>query len=73
MKNSTIVLFGIWIALAILDIVDLFVNVPLVFGVIFAILNSVIIIGNIPMVVEVFKTRKLEKKLKKEDNGVQLQ
>ena len=73
MKNSTIVLFVIWIALAVLDIIALFTNVPLAFGIAFGIMNVTIMLGSIPMFVEEFKVRKLTKKLKEEDNGVQLQ
>lgn len=73
MKNSTIVLFVMWIALAVLDIVALFANVPIAFGIAFGIMNVTIMLGSIPMFVEEFKVRKLTKKLKEEDNGVQLQ
>ena len=73
MKNSTIVLFVMWIALAVLDIIALFANVPLAFGIAFGIMNVTIMLGSIPMFVEEFKVRKLTKKLKEEDNGVQLQ
>lgn len=66
MKNSSLVLFFIWIALAILDIVALFTNVPLAFGIAFAILNGTIILGSIPLFIEEFKVRKEVKKLKKE-------
>ena len=74
MKNSTIVLFVIWIALAILDIVALFTNVPLAFGIAFAIMNCTIMIGSIPLFIEEHKVRKLTKQLTEEDkaDGVQL-
>lgn len=62
-----------WIALAVLDIVALFANVPIAFGIAFGIMNVTIMLGSIPMFVEEFKVRKLTKKLKEEDNGVQLQ
>ena len=63
MKNSTIVLFFIWIVLAILDIVALFANVPLAFGIAFSILNGTIILGSIPLFVQEFKDRKYRKYL----------
>ena len=63
MKNSTIVLFIAWIVFAILDIVALFTNIPLAFGVLFGLLNGMIIIGSIPLFVNEFKNRKYEKYL----------
>ena len=73
MKNSTIVLFFIWIALAVLDIIALFTNVPLAFGIAFAIMNGTIMLGSIPLFIQEFKDRKYQKYLKEGDNGVQLQ
>lgn len=66
MKNSTIIVFLIWIALAIVDIVALFVNVPLAFGIAFGILNTTVILGSIPMFIQEFKDRKYTKMLKEE-------
>lgn len=66
MKNSTIVLFVLWIALAVLDIVALFANVPLVFGILFGVLNGVIVFGSIPLFIEEFKRRKKAKLLEAE-------
>ncbi len=63
MKNSTIVLFVLWIVFAILDIVALFTNVPLAFGIIFGLLNGTIILGSIPLFVQEFKDRKYRKYL----------
>lgn len=63
MKNSTIVLFVLWIVFAILDIVALFTNVPLAFGIIFGLLNGTIILGSIPLFVQEFKDRKYRKNL----------
>lgn len=71
MKNSSLILFIIWIALAILDIVALFTNVPLAFGIAFAILNGTIILGSIPMFIEEFRDRKHKKmaeKIQPEEN-----
>ena len=73
MKNSTIVLFVIWIALAVLDIIALFTNVPLAFSIAFAIMNGTIMLGSIPLFIQEFKDRKYQKYLKEGDNGVQLQ
>ncbi len=61
MKNSTIVLFVLWIIFAVLDIVGLFANMPLVFGILFGILNTTVIIGAIPMFVQEFRDRKYQK------------
>ena len=61
MKNSSLFLFFIWIVLAILDIVALFTNVPLAFGILFAILNGTIILGSIPLFIEEFRMRKKSK------------
>ena len=44
--------------MAILDIVALFTNVPLAFGIAFAILNGTIILGSIPLFIEEFKVSK---------------
>lgn len=67
MKNSLIVLLTIWVALAILDIVALFVHIPLLFGIVFGVMNSIIIMfGIIPMVVDEFKIRKMAKQIIKE-------
>lgn len=63
MNNSTIVLFVLWIVFAILDIVALFTNVPLAFGIIFGLLNGTIILGSIPLFVQEFKDRKYRKYL----------
>ena len=69
MKNSTIVLFIIWIALAILDIVALFTNVPLAFGIAFGVMNVTIILGSIPLFIQEFKDRKYQKYLKEEPSN----
>ena len=67
MKNSLIVLLTIWVALAILDIVDLFVNLPLFLGIVFGVMNCIIIMfGIIPMVVDELKIRKMTKQIIKE-------
>ena len=67
MKNSLIVLLTIWVALAILDIVALFANLPLFLGIVFGVMNSIIIMfGIIPMVVDEFKIRKMTKQIIKE-------
>ena len=67
MKNSLIVLLTIWVALAILDIVALFVHIPLFLGIVFGVMNSIIIMfGIIPMVVDEFKIRKMTKQIIKE-------
>ena len=66
MKNSTIVLFIIWIALAIVDIVALFTNVPIAFGIAFACLNVTVILGSIPLFIQEFRDRKYQKYLKEE-------
>ena len=47
--------------MAILDIVALFTNVPLAFGILFAILNGTIILGSIPLFIEEFRMRKKNK------------
>lgn len=47
--------------MAILDIVALFTNVPLAFGIAFAILNGTIILGSIPLFIEEFRMRKKNK------------
>lgn len=69
MKNSTIVLFIIWIALAILDIVALFTNVPLAFSIAFCVMNVTIILGSIPLFIQEFKDRKYQKYLKEEPSN----
>ena len=69
MKNSTIVLFIIWIALAILDIVALFTNVPLAFSIAFGVMNVTIILGSIPLFIQEFKDRKYQKYLKEEPSN----
>lgn len=67
MKNSLIVLLTIWVALAILDIVALFANLPLFLGIVFGVMNCIIIMfGIIPMVVDEFKIRKMTKQIIKE-------
>ena len=67
MKNSLIVLLIIWVALAILDIVALFANLPLFLGIVFGVMNCIIIMfGIIPMVVDEFKIRKMTKQIIKE-------
>lgn len=66
MKNSTLILFVVWIALAILDIVALFANVPLAFGIAFGILNISIILGSIPLFVQEYKDRRYTKYLGEE-------
>ena len=67
MKNSLIVLLTIWVALAILDIVALFANLPLFLGIVFGVMNFIIIMfGIIPMVVDEFKIRKMTKQIIKE-------
>lgn len=67
MKNSLIVLLTIWVALAILDIVALFVHIPLFLGIVFGVMNCIIIMfGIIPMVVDEFKIRKMTKQIIKE-------
>lgn len=63
MKNSSLVLFAIWIVLALLDLVALFANVPLAFGIAFACLNVSVIIGSVPMFIQEFKDRKYSKYL----------
>ena len=67
MKNSLIVLLTIWVALAILDIVALFANLPLFLGIVFGVMNCIIIMfGIIPMVVDELKIRKMTKQIIKE-------
>lgn len=61
MKNSVIILFALWIALAVLDIVALFTNVPLAFGIAFGILNGTIILGSIPLFIQEYRDRKYQK------------
>ena len=51
----------IWAVLAILDIVALFTNVPLAFGIAFGVLNFGIILGLIPLFVSEFRDRKYQK------------
>ena len=63
MKNSTLILFAVWILFAILDIVALFVNMPLAFSIIFAILNGTVVLGSIPIFIQEFKDRKYRKYL----------
>lgn len=63
MKNSALILFAIWILFAILDIVALFVNMPLAFSIIFAILNGTVVLGSIPIFIQEFKDRKYRKYL----------
>ena len=63
MKNSTLILFAVWIVFAILDIVALFTNMPLVFSIIFAILNGTVVLGGIPIFIQEFKDRKYKKYL----------
>ena len=63
MKNSTLILFAVWIVFAILDIVALFVNMPLAFSIIFAILNGTVVLGSIPIFIQEFKDRKYRKYL----------
>lgn len=61
MKNSTIVLFVIWMVLAVLDIVALFCPVHLAFGIAFAFLNVTVMIGSVPIFIQEFKDRKKNK------------
>ena len=51
----------IWAALAIVDILALFMDVPLAFGIAFGVLNFGIILGLIPLFVTEFKDRKYKK------------
>ena len=69
MKNSTIVIFLIWIALAIVDIVALFMNVPIAFGIAFAVLNVTIILGSIPMFIQEHRDRKYAKMMMEEPDN----
>ena len=61
MKKMTIVLLVIWAVLAIVDIFALFMNVPMLFGIAFGVLNVSIILGMIPLFVQEFKDRKYKK------------
>ena len=63
MKNSALILFAIWSVFAFLDIVALFTNMPLVFSIIFAILNGTVVLGSIPIFIQEFKDRKYRKYL----------
>lgn len=65
MKNSTLILFAVWIVFAILDIVALFVNMPLAFSIIFAILNGTVVLGGIPIFIQEFKDRFKDRKYRK--------
>ncbi len=56
-------MFALWIVFAILDIVALFVNIPLAFGIIFGVLNGAVILGSIPLFIQEFKDRKYQKYL----------
>lgn len=62
MKNSSIILFLGWIALAILDFVAVFCPVPLFWQFLFSGLNALIILGSIPVFIEEFKIRRARKK-----------
>lgn len=66
MNKATFILFLVWIALSILDMVALFANVPLFFSITFAILNFTVIVGSVPVFVQWFKDRKYEKMMKEE-------
>lgn len=74
MKNSTIIIFLFWIALAIIDIVGLFTDIYLAFRIMFGFVNFTVILGGGLMIWDEFRTRRKIKKLKKEDNDeLQLQ
>ena len=66
MKKSTIILLIIWAVLAIVDIFALFMNVPMLFGIAFGVLNVSIILGMIPLFVQEWRDRKYTKMMKEE-------
>lgn len=61
MKNSSLILFFLWVVLAILDFVALFCNVPMALGIAFNILNGTIVLGSIPMFIQEFRDRRNRK------------
>ena len=58
----------VWILLAILDMVALFVNIPVAFGIAFGAINFTVILGCIPMFINEFRDRKY-RRLAEKDGG----
>ena len=60
MDKFSLIILGIWIALAILDFVSAFVHIPVV-GIVFGALNAVIIFNLIPLFIQEIKAKKASK------------
>lgn len=65
MNKFSYIILGIWIALAILDFISVFVKIPVV-GFVFGALNAVIIFNLIPLFIQEAKAKKALKKAEAE-------